>query len=305
LRMSNRAFRWRSVAGWILLAGSIGACGGKAENQRRGGGRGGTSNHGGNATGGFVTGGTSAGGSDAGRGGIGGAASGGSDAGGSSGSSGTAGDTGGGGNGASGGEGGATGGTSSGGEGGASCLDVCDLHGAACCGDGLECVSPRGSCVVEVLTEDVSTTYDYATLEQRVAALPQEPLLTFTDADIASASAEPAPASRMAFRMTAAASARHGAALDNLFNRPFRVSCDGQSLFVGVLYMEHGAAALLTPVLHVSRDTDDTVVLHLGAEQASWQGLSSSVEERRRRIDRAELRAAFCRRGVLSVLPAR
>jgi hypothetical protein len=286
---------------------SVAACGGQAETKRR---SGGSANHGGSATGGSVTGGTAGGGGTAGKGGAAGTASGASGAGGSGASSGAAGEAGAGigGDGASGGEGGEVGGSSSGGaggEGGGSCLDVCSLHGPACCGGGLECVSVEASCVVEVLGMDVTTTYDYATLEQRVAALPQELLLSFTDADIASASAEPAPAARMEFRMTAEASARHGAALDTLYNRPFRLSCDGKELFVGVIYLEGGAAALLTPVLHVSRDPADAVILHLGADQGSWGGFSTSDEARKRRIDRAELRAAFCRRGALSVLPAR
>jgi hypothetical protein len=81
-------------------------------------------------------------------------------------------------------------------------------------------------------------------------------------------------------------------------------------LFVGVLSPVNGAAALRTPVLHVdtSASRSDAVVLHLGAWQGAWYGLSGGAATEatdRERIDRSEWRAAFCARGLLSDLGPR
>jgi hypothetical protein len=211
--------------------------------------------------------------------------------------------------GATGGESGAPGGEAGtngeGGTGGEHCVDFCSLYGAACCIPELDCTAPPTGCLVEVLAGSVDTSYDYATLEQRIAELPQDLLASFTDADITWAAAEPAPAARMEFHLTPAVAASYGAALEASHNRPFRISCNGQSLFVGVLYYVGGAAALGTPVLHTERQGEDALILRLGAWQGAWLNLGSpDANEARERIDRSELRAALCARGVLQELEA-
>jgi hypothetical protein len=203
--------------------------------------------------------------------------------------------------------GGGSGGASGSGAGGAGdaggCIDVCRLYGQACCVPALSCVKPGGSCVIDVLAEYVDTTYEYAVLEQKVASMPQDLLASFTDADIAWAAAEPPPAARIELHMTPRASALYGTILERPMSRPFRLSCNGQRLFVGVIYLEEGAAALRTPVLHVARDSNEAVVLRLGAWQGAWMGFGwMDDSEARRRIDRAELRSVFCQRGALREL---
>ena len=78
---------------------------------------------------------------------------------------------------------------------------------------------------------------------------------------------------------------------------------DGQNLFVGLVYMLAGAAAIDTPVLHVSRDLDDSVILRLGAQQGAW-ALASSVTAlaARQRLDQPPLRATLCLAGALPAL---
>jgi hypothetical protein len=182
-------------------------------------------------------------------------------------------------------------------------VDVCALHGAACCIPNVDCVSTETSCTVEVLAATINSFSDYATFEQQVAALPQDLLLSFTDADIVWAAAEPTPAARIELHMTAELAALHGVALDQADHSPFRVSCNGQALFVGVVYMLEGAALFNLPVLHVELDGEDPLILRLGARQPSWLGLGGPIaRELRERIDRAELRAALCLGGPLQEL---
>jgi hypothetical protein len=126
--------------------------------------------------------------------------------------------------------------------------------------------------------------------------------VSFTDADIEWAAAEPAPASRFEMHLTSQASSEYGALLESTDLHPFRFSCDGQELFVGVFYLIYGAAALNTPVLHVELDADDLVVLRLGAWQGAWLIPAEGNPEARERIDRPELRAVFCQRGALQEL---
>jgi hypothetical protein len=179
---------------------------------------------------------------------------------------------------------------------------VCALHGAACCIPNVECVSAETSCTVEVLAAKVSTFTDYATFEQTVAELPQERLLSFTDADVVWAAAEPAPAARIELHMTPEMAALHAATLESADFSPFRVSCDGRPLFVGMVYLWYGAAAFDLPVLHVILDEEDPLILRLGARQGTWAGFGSASPESRQRIDRPELRGALCTRGALREL---
>jgi hypothetical protein len=87
-------------------------------------------------------------------------------------------------------------------------------------------------------------------------------------------------------------------------NKPFRLSCDEQELFVGVLYPREGAAALRTPVLHIEDELGDSerIVLLLGAWQGAWGIPTAGDVTLRERIDRSELRASFCARGILNEL---
>jgi len=89
--------------------------------------------------------------------------------------------------------------------------------------------------------------------------------------------------------------------LEDVAIHPFWLSCNGQRLFVGVTYFSYGAAAIQTPVLHIGRNDDDHWVLALGALQGAW-GLALTNAEGAERIDRPELRAAFCQRGALREL---
>ena len=253
---------------------------------------------GGAYTGGVSTGGALAGGADAGGTSTGGSHTGGSDTGGMSAGGG---DTGGMHAGGS-----DTGGTVAGGgdAGGAgSCIDVCGLYGAPCCIGSGACIEPGGSCVLELLAASLlSPPYEYETLEQQFAGLPQDVLVSIADTDIAWAAADSAPAGRIELQLTPEASALHGDALMSTGDHPFRFSCNGQRLFVGVTYFSCGAAAILTPVLHVGRNEEDTVVLALGAQQGVWCGLDWGDPELARRIDRPELREVFCQRGALGEL---
>jgi hypothetical protein len=270
------------------------------------GGSGGTEvvNEGGARTGGTV------GSGGAGTGGVvgaGGAGTGGVVGGGGSGAGGTA--TGGsGGTVSSGAAGSAAGGSFSDGgssDGASGCTDVCALYGAACCVWSDPCLVPTSSCTFDVLAASVGTTYEYADLETKIAALPQDISASFTDQDIAWAAADPWPAGRIELHLTENAASRYGTILDGARDgRVFRVSCGGQSLFVGVFYLVYGAAALDTPVLHEARE-NGVLILRIGAYQSAWAGVGVDqpvTSPLRERIDQSELRAALCRRGVLHVL---
>ena len=190
-------------------------------------------------------------------------------------------------------------------DGASGCIDVCALYGEACCVWSDPCLVPTSGCTFDVLAASVDTTYEYADLETKVAALPQDISTSLTDQDIAWAAADPRPAGRIELHLTDAAASRCGTILDGAIGgRVFRVSCGGQSLFVGVFYLVYGAAALNTPVLHEARE-NGVLILRLGAYQSAWMGVSLALpgtSPLRERIDRSELRAALCRRGVLHVL---
>jgi hypothetical protein len=196
-----------------------------------------------------------------------------------------------------------TGGTSTGGaggEGGATdCVDVCALHGDACCIPNVECVSSASNCLFELLAEHFTEVYDYAELEQRMTQIPQNLLLSFTLADVDWAAADPAPAGRFELHMTRELAQLYGTALTSTFNNPFRVSCDGQQLFVGLIYMLQGAAAFDSPVLHAERDEQGALILRLGARMGAWLFDVPANIEARERIDRPELRGALCLKGPL------
>lgn len=201
-------------------------------------------------------------------------------------------------------EGGAGGDNSSAGAAGAEhCLDACGLYGAACCAPAIGCVEADASCTIDVYEQAIGTTSDYAAIEKAVDALPPSFLLSFTTADITWAGAEAPAAARIELRLSAAVSAEHGKALLGAFNHPFRLSCAQKRVFVGLIYMPQGAAAIPAPVFHVSRDAQDGIILRLGASQTAWLFPDSAVDiASRNRLDRPELRAALCAAGVLHEL---
>jgi hypothetical protein len=193
----------------------------------------------------------------------------------------------------------AEGGSTAGAGGESSCLDVCALHGPSCCVPA--CVTAEARCVIDIFDVRLSSgLYEYAELEQVVASLPQSFAVSLSTADIEWSAAEPPAAARIEMRLSPAASALYGAALEEATMRPFRISCEGQQLFVGQVYMFNGAAALQTPVLHVSREVDDAVILRLGAEQGAW--LFPAPLAARERLDHPQLRATLCLAGALSPL---
>jgi hypothetical protein len=175
------------------------------------------------------------------------------------------------------------------------CVDVCELHGEACCVPE-SCVSADASCVIDVFDDRVSTTYDYAVLEQKVATLSQTFSASISTADIVSSAADPFPSARIELHLSAAASSLHAAALEGGDLHPFRVSCGGERLFVGLVYKKEGAAALALPVLDVAREADDALVLRLGAWQSAWLFPSRTDDNlpARARLDRPELRSTLC-----------
>lgn len=283
--------RWR---GWLwpmisLLTGTLGACGGsatshptKASAGAASAGRSGANAAGDSGTNGAsggennqLGGGVSAGGASAGIAGTGGAS--GSAAGGSITD-----------------DGGAAGESTAAGAGGSNdCVDVCQLRGQACCVP-VSCVTPDASCVLDVFEQQVAIQHEYASLEQAVAKLQETFLASVGTAEIVSSAAEPFPASRIELRLSAAASSQYGAALEAAVLHPFRVSCAGKRLFVGLVYQREGAAALELPVLHVARGADDAIVLRLGAWQSAWSFPNTGDVAARARLDAPELRGALC-----------
>ena len=183
------------------------------------------------------------------------------------------------------------------------CVDVCSLNGAPCCGSGMGCVTPVGACVIDVLAGSVDTTYEYADLEKKVAAMPQDVLVSLTDVDFDWSAADSAPSARFQLHMTASAAARYGNTLIAHYpTHPFRLSCGGSSLFLGVMYIWYGQAALDTPVMDAVYNADGELSLYLGAWEGAWGGLGARPVELRERIDRPELRFVFCHRGALKQL---
>jgi hypothetical protein len=163
-------------------------------------------------------------------------------------------------------------------------------------------VTDTSACRIDVLAEAVSISPVYANLERDVAASSGEVAISISDAEVAWAAAESPLAARFELRLTAEASAAKAATLASLTERPFRVSCNDQTLFVGYVYQLHGAAVLRTPVLHIE-ESAGVVVLRLGAWQGAWSVFQlADAEVERARIDRPELRAALCARGVLEEL---
>jgi hypothetical protein len=195
-----------------------------------------------------------------------------------------------------------TGGSSAGDAG--SCVNVCSLYGPACCIWSEPCIAPGGSCVIDVLSGSGLTSGTYANLEQKIAALPPDALVSIRDVDIAWAAADPPLAARMELHLTSQASSLYGSVLDNIHDgQAFRFSCGGLVLYVGVVYNINGAAAFNLPVLYATRDGGNLVVLQLSAWQSAWYGSWSVWGDEpgvRERFDRPEFRAVMCLRGALS-----
>ena len=185
------------------------------------------------------------------------------------------------------------------------CMAACERHGAPCCFLSGACRQSAGGCAIEILEATVGTLYEYAALEREVAALPQDVMAAFADTDVAWAAADPSPA-RIALALTSQAAERYPVSPELAWNHPFRLSCNGEVLLLGVTYPAFGAAALKTPVLHAHTHAEGHVVLALGAWQGAWygaaQGSAELTAELTGRLDRPELREAFCARGVLEEL---
>jgi hypothetical protein len=296
-------------------SGPVGASGGASQSGSMtggaapsGGGRGGADS-GGSLTGGKPAGGV--GGSPSGGSTSGGASAGGNSGVGTTGGAPHAGDSGGGTNGgamAAGGKanGGApVGGSSAAGAAGAGgCLDVCSRYGGACCGwSGDSCVAAGQSCVFDLLSGGSISSffYQYADLEAKIAATPETVIGSFADADVDWAAMDSPPTARIQLHLTAQASSRLGSVATR--GSWFRVSCGGQSLFVGQFYPWEGAAAIDTPVMDMLPDTDNSLVFYLGAYEGAWQRVIPDQNlDLRQRIDRPELRAVFCQRDALHQL---
>lgn len=188
-------------------------------------------------------------------------------------------------------------GSPSGADGG--CRDLCRDSAPACCSSELSCVERVPRCRIDILSGHLDTTYEYSDLEAKVGTWPGAVELSIPLDTVERASADPPPAARFELTLEAEASTAL-AALADMSSQPFRLSCDEQELFVGVVYMEEGAAAIRTPVLHVKQTQDGALVLRLGAWQGAWplsgDGGTAELSER---LDRAELRAQLCERGIL------
>jgi hypothetical protein len=197
-----------------------------------------------------------------------------------------------------------TGGSEGGASGSEDCIDVCSLHGEACCDPALSCVKPGNHCSFEVLNATIGTIYEYDALVEKVVTLPQDTLISLTDADLESGAMDLSPSSRMRFKLTPHAASVHGAALDGAkYSHPYRLMCNDKLMYWGLTYDIIGAAALRYPVLDVARDAaSGDVVLQLGASQGAWLLGPSSDATLAARLESAPLRAALCERGVLSVL---
>jgi len=186
------------------------------------------------------------------------------------------------------------------------CVDFCKPDAPACCSDALRCMPGVQACRIDVLADRVDPQEYYDDLVAKVALLSSDIALSIGDVEIAQPAMDPPPAARIELDLTAQASATHGPALKKLLNHPFRVACDGEELYIGVVYIREGAAALLTPVLHVEDADDGTLRVLLGAAEGEWTGLGGfSTPEENERLDHPELRAALCARGILSELPPR
>ena len=191
-------------------------------------------------------------------------------------------------------------GEASGGAGGG-CQNWCSEANPACCGEALSCVESAPSCRIEILAASVDVIYDYEELEAEIATLSGALAATIPLSEVELAAADPSPAAR--FEMTLNADASDDfAALTGMYLHPFRLACDDRELFVGVVYMREGAAAIETPVLHADPSETGALVLRLGAWQSAWLISGGGDAVLRERIDRPELRAEFCARGVLAEL---
>lgn len=185
------------------------------------------------------------------------------------------------------------------------CVDVCNRYGSPCCQPSLGCVTPEVKCTIEIMAGGVGTIYQYSDLEKAVEKLPADVLATLEDTDFDWVAVDPPVATRMQLHLTASASERYASALLERYPiHPFRVKCGGNSLFVGVMYVWYGQAALQTPVMDAISGEDGKLSLYLGAWEGAWAGLGNRSPEAQATIDRPELRSVFCRRGALRELAA-
>lgn len=182
------------------------------------------------------------------------------------------------------------------------CQDLCRDSTPACCTSGLSCVERVPRCRIDVLSGQLDVTYEYSDLQAKVDTWSGAVELTIPLDAVERAAADPPPAARFEITLEAEASIAL-AALTDVLSQPFRLSCDEQELLVGVVYMEEGAAAIRTPVLHVKQMQDGALVLRLGAWQGAWLlSGDGGTAELRERLDRPEVRAQLCSSGILDEL---
>lgn len=156
------------------------------------------------------------------------------------------------------------------------------------------------SFTLEIHGQPVGVVYELAELEKRMSDGGGAPVaMRLGIDDVTRLVVGPQPSSLIELHLTAEASRRVRTAIPPLAETlPFRVRVDERELFVGVVYTAIGAAAIRTPVLHVSEgERDSPVVLVIGAQQGAAYGMSSP--EAAKRTDRSELRQAFRSRGKL------
>jgi hypothetical protein len=151
---------------------------------------------------------------------------------------------------------------------------------------------------LRIHAERVGVIYEYARLLERLSdgggGAVRE---TFHESDIARYVVGPEPSGTVAFHLTPAASTRwRGAVPAVAETQPFVVSLRERMLYAGVVYPAIGAAAIESPVVHAGKQRGN-VVLTIGAFQGA--AFLQGSPELARRIDRAELRELFRRRGAL------
>lgn len=187
-------------------------------------------------------------------------------------------------------------------DGGVVSTDATAADDASAAASDLSAPGPRFA--IYLFDEHLDTTYDYAKLESATQHLDvDDAAVTITEAEVATYWVGAMPSARIQLDLTAEAAQRWGPSLRAMKdNQPFLVTLDGKLLYVGVVYLMYGAAALDIPVLHLPGPFDDETdpfELKVGANQGAWMGWGKGDAAR---IDRQEVRDLFEARGALSTL---
>ena len=151
--------------------------------------------------------------------------------------------------------------------------------------------------VMAIHADTVGVQYEYEAFLERFARGAGPEVARIDECDVESVSVGPAPSPVIGLRLTSASGARLRGVLEAAQEtQPFTVTVRDERLFAGVVYSSYGAAAIRSPVVHVSVG-DDAVVLHVGAIQGAAFLKVTPAEAAR--IDRSELRDVFRRLGKL------